>query len=1789
MTTRYARTFLALVAATGLALAPATWAASEYFVRTDGSDAAAGTSWGEALQTISNALNKASASDTITVSNGTYVLTTALTVNKALTLRSLNGPAVTTVDANGNQAVAAGRYSVMVISAAALVHGFTLKGGEQYNGGVPGVDMSAGTVSNCVITDNFGRYGPDAAALKMTGSAVVDSCVLVSNRSERSGACITMAAGTILRNSLIASNVMGSGALINSEVTAGVRQSGGSIVNCTIAGNWVEGGGVGGLWISAGSVSNSIICLNRNPTNITTTDYGSDFNVFQTGGTIVYSCATPAVPGTGNVAADPQFANPRGGDFSLLPGSPCLDAAAEAGLAVDRDGKARTDGDGIGGAAPDMGCYEADGASEGAFRCNVIASPAVAIGTNTAVFTARVAGPDTTVTHYAWDLGNGTTLAGPALQTVTGDYPVGAYTVRLTVTNSSSATASVAKTNGVYVAPAIVYVATDGSATFPFDTLAKAARSPQYAIDAAAVTGSVSSLVLVSNGTYTTLYYRPFQLYKGCTMRSVAGAAATLLAKAPNADQYRVLDVRNSNAVLSGFTVTNGYLGTSSAWNSRGGGIWLTAGTVQDCLVINNSSGGSGGGILMDGGLVDRCRIVNNSALHGYTYGGGGGILMNGGTVRNSLIMSNVCPNTAGSTAHCRGAGISMFAANTRVENCTVVSNSILYSGTNYYYSGAGICRESDSCFVTNTIVYGNLKAGVPNDITNRYTFAGIGRSCSPALVHDPSGTGNITNWPQFVDFDAGNYRLGFGSPCIDAGIELAWSASGADLDGSARKSGAAPDIGAYEKGAVPTTLAVTNLPASGLGPTVATLSGQILNDGNAEPPWVYICWDTTDRGTGATGTWAHVEFLGTSWASGGTFGTNVTSLLSGTTYVYRCFVSNSTGQAWAEPAESLRTVYAPAVTNLGAAPVGHLTATLRGQVLDTGGETPSAWFHYWQTAGSPTSVVAAGSQTGTFAQAVSGLSMESAYSYRILASNAAGGTWSDTQAFTTLGSTTYYVMTNGSDAAHGTNWANAKQSLHAALAAASNDYDIIVVSNGTYVITNTLVVDRRLTLLSLNGAAVTTIDAQGSTGKRLRVMTITAPGALVEGFTIRGGWMWQSESAGVKITDGTLRRCVIRDNFTRYGTVPDFGAGLDIQTNGVVENCTIVSNSVERWAAGGVRIASGVLRNCLVAFNSDWSGGDPGANYGVGGVHQSGGLIDHCTIARNWTGSGYAHGLLQTGGAVSNSIVYFNHRPGMEASDHPNASNMRRTSGTMSYSCTTPAEAGTGNVSAAPLFADRIGGDFRLKPGSPCLDAAGASTAVTNDLAETARPLDGDGAGGATPDMGCYEAADGASGALRCGFTVSKPAAVATNTVVFRAYAAGADTSITAYSWDFGNGSTPSGAGLGIVTGYFGVGVYTVALSVVNAGAEGANWAQAAAVFVTDTNVYVSRTGWAALPYDTWAKAATSVYDAVDAAVVDGATRSVVVLPDGTNTVGYARPLVLGKGLHLRSVNGAARSTLTRPTTDTTYYRPLAMLHANALVEGLTISKGYTGSAAGWTWRGGGVYMTGGTLRACIVRENVSANGGGIWLTGGLVDRCVVAWNDAQAGVTYGAGGGILMEGGTVRNSLVVSNMTSTLASNGRGGGISMMASGARVENCTVCDNVISNALAGATYSGGGIYRHTDGATVTNTIVYHNLKAGAPNDIANNGTSAGIGYTCSPDVAHDPTGTGSITNVPAFKDRPAGNYRPAFGSAIQNAGIAQDWMSAALDLAGAPRLVRQPDMGAYEWQPPRGTILWVR
>ncbi|HWD93449.1 MAG TPA: GH92 family glycosyl hydrolase [Verrucomicrobiae bacterium] len=140
---------------------------------------------------------------------------------------------------------------------------------------------------------------------------------------------------------------------------------------------------------------------------------------------------------------------------------------------------------------------------------------------------------------------------------------------------------------------------------------------------------------------------------------------------------------------------------------------------------------------------------------------------------------------------------------------------------------------------------------------------------------------------------------------------------------------------------APPTFPAVTNLPATEIQTTSATLNGKVLFTGG-DSPNVTLYYGTVDSGLNP-GTWANSLALG---SQNGSFAIPVTGLSKGVTYYFTAEASNSVGTVWAAPSLSFTTPSAaPALTSYVNPFIGTSPSPLSGYgfSFDTGDVFPGA------------------------------------------------------------------------------------------------------------------------------------------------------------------------------------------------------------------------------------------------------------------------------------------------------------------------------------------------------------------------------------------------------------------------------------------------------------------------------------------------------------------------------------------------------------------------------------------------------------------------------------------------------------------------------------------------------------------------------------------------------------------------------------------------------------------------------------------------------------------------------
>ncbi|MCH8923701.1 MAG: CotH kinase family protein, partial [Planctomycetes bacterium] len=188
----------------------------------------------------------------------------------------------------------------------------------------------------------------------------------------------------------------------------------------------------------------------------------------------------------------------------------------------------------------------------------------------------------------------------------------------------------------------------------------------------------------------------------------------------------------------------------------------------------------------------------------------------------------------------------------------------------------------------------------------------------------------------------------------------------------------------------------VVNVPASDVQAFEATLGGNITGTGG-QVPGVTVYFGDEDGGTNPAA-WDEAISLG---GQTGEFSTVVGPLQPNTQYYFRAFAENTIGVDWANATQTFTTLSAtaPAAINLPAGDVGAFAATLRGQVTDTGNDTPAVTIYYGNEDGGTDpngwdrSVFLDG-QSGTFETAATGLEPLTSYYFAAFAQNRIAGRW---------------------------------------------------------------------------------------------------------------------------------------------------------------------------------------------------------------------------------------------------------------------------------------------------------------------------------------------------------------------------------------------------------------------------------------------------------------------------------------------------------------------------------------------------------------------------------------------------------------------------------------------------------------------------------------------------------------------------------------------------------------------------------------------------------------------------
>jgi predicted outer membrane repeat protein len=221
---------------------------------------------------------------------------------------------------------------------------------------------------------------------------------------------------------------------------------------------------------------------------------------------------------------------------------------------------------------------------------------------------------------------------------------------------------------------------------------------------------------------------------------------------------------------------------------NEGGAFQVGKVLISHSLFISNSAGYSGGAIRSVGTLnMDRSQVVNNRA-GSFSEGGGAIKAQRDLHITNTLFVSN--SNAIGIGGDVALVPPSDMSQESSIVLCTFADPSRV--------TGSAIHQVTGTLRITDAIIASHA-VGINQTAGALYVAYSLFYD-NGADIND-SGFVSISHSfganPGFVNPGGGDYRLAYGSPAVDAGIDLGIVE---DLDGHRRPIGAGFDIGAYER-----------------------------------------------------------------------------------------------------------------------------------------------------------------------------------------------------------------------------------------------------------------------------------------------------------------------------------------------------------------------------------------------------------------------------------------------------------------------------------------------------------------------------------------------------------------------------------------------------------------------------------------------------------------------------------------------------------------------------------------------------------------------------------------------------------------------------------------------------------------------------------------------------------------------------------------------------------------------------------------------------------------------------
>jgi len=683
---------------------------------------------------------------------------------------------------------------------------FTQNKADDNGGAVSNWYASSPTFTNCLFVENAARTCGGLHSYENCNPTVID-CKFIRNATGSFGGAMSIGVNcnaTVI-NCLFAQNLAGTHAGGLSSYS-----SNSTLINCTFAANSAPRGSA----LSFTSATN----LPVNDTKLSNCilwDRGSEiWKGDDSTIAITYSDVQGGWPGTGNINADPLFADPCDGNYHLRPYSPCINkgdnSAVPPSITTDLDGNER-----IMFRTVDMGAYEFQGPM-------IIFVDDDATGVN-----------DGSSWKDAYKfLQDALTIAskGCEIRVAQGTYKPDQTT---SLIPSSGRTATFRLKNGLVIKGGYAGVTEPRPDVRDVNTYESILSGDLLGNDASAspidptldnslhvVTGSETNSTAILDGFTITAgnanqvnpYLSPYA--HGGGMFNEGGsptvANCTFIANSAAYFGAGICNWQSSNPTLTNCTFADNWA------DNRGGGVynWSSRPRLTGCTFSNNRARILGGGLYGEGdsdATITDCTFTGNWTDE---TGGGGGAICNNNSdtiIANCIFTNNTGKNLGGAIenqtwsrpviVNCLFVGNKAGVFGGTIDNCNETRPSIINCTFAGNLAPAG---RAVGCYgepptgpsgvqITNCILRdGGDEIAVNDNSTITVTYSDIQKGWP--------GEGNIDADPLFADPCDGNYRLRPHSPCINAGDNSALPPSiKTDLDGRPRIIGRAVDMGAYE------------------------------------------------------------------------------------------------------------------------------------------------------------------------------------------------------------------------------------------------------------------------------------------------------------------------------------------------------------------------------------------------------------------------------------------------------------------------------------------------------------------------------------------------------------------------------------------------------------------------------------------------------------------------------------------------------------------------------------------------------------------------------------------------------------------------------------------------------------------------------------------------------------------------------------------------------------------------------------------------------------------------------